>query len=51
MQVPVGEITFLGLLLDSMRHVQEHTAQMNMILGQKTGWEPGWFAKPKRMNA
>jgi hypothetical protein len=47
---PWGEITFLGLLLDSMRHVQEHTAQLNMILGQKTGWEPGWVAKTKRMD-
>jgi hypothetical protein len=46
-----GEITFLGLLLDNMRHVQEHTAQLNMILGQKIGWNPGWVAKTKSMEA
>jgi hypothetical protein len=48
---PWGEVTFLGLLLDSMRHVQEHTAQLNMILGQKIGWDPGWVAKAKSMDA
>jgi hypothetical protein len=46
-----GEVTFLGLLLDNMRHVQEHTAQLNMILGQKIGWDPGWVAKTKNMDA
>jgi hypothetical protein len=41
---PWGELSFAGLLLDSMRHVQEHAAQLNMILGQKNGWEPGWVS-------
>jgi hypothetical protein len=39
---PWGEITFAGLLLYNMRHVQEHVAQLNMILGQKVGWSPRW---------
>jgi hypothetical protein len=39
-----GEISFLDLLLDSMRHVQEHAAQMNMILGQKIGSNSGWVS-------
>jgi len=29
------------LLLDNLRHVQDHTAQLNKILGQKVGWDPG----------
>jgi hypothetical protein len=44
---PWGEVTYLGLILDSMRHVQEHSAQLNMILGQKIGWDPRWIAKTK----
>ena len=40
---PWGELTFAALLLDNMRHVQEHVAQLNMILGQKIGWSPGWI--------
>ncbi|MBP7042776.1 MAG: DinB family protein [Chloroflexi bacterium] len=40
---PWGELTFAALLLDTMRHVQEHVAQLNMILGQKIGWSPGWI--------
>jgi hypothetical protein len=39
-----GELSFAELLLDSMRHVQEHAAQLNMILGQKSGWQPGWVS-------
>ena len=27
-----------GVLLDNMRHVQEHAAQLNLILGQRAGW-------------
>ncbi len=29
---PWGELTFAALLLDNMRHVQEHGAQLNLIL-------------------
>ena len=48
---PWGEVTFAGLLLDTMRHVQEHTAQLNMILGQKIGWSPRWVANAKQTAA
>jgi hypothetical protein len=40
-----GETMYAGLLLDNMRHVQEHTAQLNMYLGQTTGWSPHWVGK------
>ncbi|MBE2223555.1 MAG: DinB family protein [Anaerolineae bacterium] len=45
---PWGEITFAGLLLDNMRHVQEHVAQLNMILGQQSGWSPKWVTNAKK---
>lgn len=32
---PWGEVTFAELQLYSMRHVQEHAAQLNMFLGQQ----------------
>jgi DinB superfamily len=35
-----GKVRFLELLLDNMRHVQEHAAQLNMILGQRIGSSP-----------
>ena len=44
---PWGEIPFTELLLDNMRHVQEHSAQLNMILGQKIGYDPGWITTMK----
>jgi hypothetical protein len=46
-----GEITFAGLLLDNMRHVQEHVAQLNMILGQKISWSPRWVTNAKKTAA
>lgn len=42
-----GEISFLELLLYNMRHVQEHAAQLNLMLGQKVGSAPGWVIKAK----
>jgi hypothetical protein len=48
---PWGELSFAELLLDNMRHVQEHTAQLNMILGQRTGWEPRWVARSKNLKS
>jgi hypothetical protein len=42
-----GEISFAELLLYNMRHVQEHAAQLNLILGQKVGSAPGWVTKAK----
>jgi len=44
---PWGEISFAELLLYNMRHVQEHAAQLNMILGQNIDSAPGWVAKAK----
>jgi len=45
---PWGEVTFAALLLDNMRHVQEHAAQLNMILGQKKGWSPRWITNARK---
>jgi hypothetical protein len=42
-----GEISYLGLLLYNMRHVQEHAAQLNLFLGQRIGSAPGWVGKAK----
>ena len=42
-----GELGFAELLLYNMRHVQEHAAQLNLILGQKVGSAPGWVTKAK----
>ena len=42
---PWGEVSVGELLLDNMRHVQEHAAQMNMFLGQKLGANASWVAK------
>jgi DinB superfamily len=42
-----GEASFLELLLDNMRHVQEHAAQLNLVLGQEIGFAPRWITKPK----
>lgn len=41
-----GELSFLELLLDNMRHVQEHGAQLNLILGQKIGFASRWVTRP-----
>ncbi|MGE5140184.1 MAG: hypothetical protein ACM3JD_12035, partial [Rudaea sp.] len=37
--------TAAELLLYNMRHVQEHAAQLSMLLGQKTGSAPGWVGQ------
>jgi hypothetical protein len=39
-----GELSFAELLLDNMRHVQHHGAQLNLILRQTTDAAPGWVA-------
>ena len=39
-----GELRFTELLLYNMRHVQGHAAQLNLVLGQKTGSAPVWVA-------
>lgn len=42
-----GQLPFIELLLYNMRHVQEHAAQLNLFLGQKTMYESEWVAKAK----
>jgi hypothetical protein len=42
-----GEASFLELLLDNMRHVQEHAAQLDLVLGQEIGFAPRWITRPK----
>jgi hypothetical protein len=37
--------TVAEVLLLNMRHVQEHAAQLNMLLGQKTDSAPGWVGQ------
>jgi hypothetical protein len=39
------DLTFVELLLYSMRHVQHHTAQLNLILRQKIDSAPKWVRK------
>ncbi len=41
------DMTIAELLLDNMRHVQEHAAQLNLFLGQKTGSGPGYLTRAK----
>lgn len=41
------EISFGELLLDNMRHVQHHVAQLNLILRQKTDSAPRWITTTK----
>jgi hypothetical protein len=44
---PWAELSYLELLLDNLRHVQEHAAQLSMLLGQKAGSNAGWVARTK----
>ncbi len=41
------EMSFAELLLYNMRHVQEHAAQLNLVLGHKIGSAPGWVGKAR----
>jgi uncharacterized damage-inducible protein DinB len=40
-----GEVPFAELLLHTMRHVQEHSAQLLMFLGQQSGKPAGGAAQ------
>lgn len=42
---PWGELPFGELLVDNLRHVQEHGAQLSLFLGQKAGLQARWVAK------
>jgi len=41
------EVSFAEWLLNNVRHVQHHTAQLNLILRQQTDSAPRWVAKAK----
>ncbi len=41
---PWMELDYADLLLDNMRHVQEHAAQMNLFLGQQSGIHSDWVS-------
>ncbi len=41
------EISYGELLLDNLRHVQHHVAQLNQILRQKTDSAPRWITTTK----
>jgi DinB superfamily len=42
-----GELMYAELFIDTIRHVQEHAAQLNLFLGQQQGLASRWVAKPK----
>ncbi|MEW5830622.1 MAG: DinB family protein [Chloroflexota bacterium] len=44
---PWGELPFAELLLYDLRHVQEHTAQLRMFLGQQAGKSAAWTSRAK----
>jgi hypothetical protein len=45
-EFPWGEaVSFAELQLYSMRHVQEHAAQLSLLLGNKVGSAPDWVAR------
>ena len=41
------EMSIAELLLYNMRHVQEHAAQLLLMIGQRVGSAPGWVASEK----
>jgi DinB superfamily len=46
----MGRLTapFVEGLLYAMRHVQHHTAQLNLLLRQQTSSAPRWIGRPRR---
>lgn len=40
-----GELSFVELQLYSLRHVQEHGAQLRMFLGQQAGKSTSWVSR------
>lgn len=41
------ELTYGEMLLDSIRHVQHHTAQLNLLLRQEVSNAPRWITRVK----
>jgi hypothetical protein len=51
-EFPWGEeVSFAELQLYSMRHVQEHAAQLSLHLGHKVGSAPDWVARAESKTA
>ncbi len=46
-----GEMPFAELMLYTMRHTQEHAAQLSLHLGQKTGTAPDWVSRARSNGA
>jgi hypothetical protein len=46
-EFPWAEVSFAELMLDNMRHVQHHAAQLNLILRQNIDSAPRWVASTK----
>jgi len=44
-----GEVRYGELLLDNMRHVQEHAAQLNLYLGQSLDRDSRWISQTKNI--
>ena len=44
---PWGELPFAELMLYTLRHVQEHAAQLRMFLGQQAGQSAKWASRAK----
>ena len=42
-----GGMSFAELMLYTMRHAQEHAAQLSLHLGQKTGTAPDWVSSAR----
>ena len=40
-----GEVPYGELQLYTLRHVQEHAAQLRMFLGQQAGTSTGWVSQ------
>lgn len=43
--ISLGTLSYAELLVYNMRHVQEHAAQIAMLLGQRSGIDLGWRAR------
>lgn len=41
-------LSYAELLLDNLRHVQEHATQLNMFLGQQRSVSTHWLNRPKQ---
>jgi hypothetical protein len=42
-----ADLNYAELLLDNMRHVQEHCAQLHLFLGQQAGIPSKWVARAR----